>query len=283
MKNTTILAASIAILGSALHANAQSNLSYTADDLILGFRAPSAATDYLVDIGPVYNYINASGSFVVSGLGNTQQDLINVFGSGWATETDLYWSISGVSSNTGALGNGDAKSTVYASAAETSVTLDGSPHSTDWTVGNSSSKSTYAGKMTSLEQQYVRSSGGTLQVSTTNSTVGMTQPSTNNTTYPNNYASFMPGGGNSDASDSFKYFNPTVEANSATGITSTALDLWRLDGSASTGTPGTYVGTFSLNNSGALTFTKTPEPATVGMLLLGFGALAARRRRTAKA
>ena len=82
-------------------------------------------------------------------------------------------------------------------------------------------------------------------------------------TVSNNWSTYQPGGSNSNATTSFKAFNPTIE-----GLITRRLDLFRTAAAGSY----TYLGTLSINSSGVVTFT---APAT------GFTSWAASKGLTA--
>ena len=66
------------------------------------------------------------------------------------------------------------------------------------------------------------------------------------------------------------------------GPTSSVLDLWLSPNTSSTlATSNTYLGSFTLDNAGSLTFTAVPEPGTYLLLAIaGLFLLVFRRRKT---
>jgi hypothetical protein len=99
----------------------------------------------------------------------------------------------------------------------------------------------------------------------------------------NDYAQYQANGG----STSFGYFNGAL-GNFADGTSGTQLDLFRMQ-TGSSSLQGTYEGTFSINNSGTVTFsssvTPVPEPSTYGiaMALAAAVFIVIRRRNCAHA
>ena len=266
------LAFSLITLGAATVAQAvtPAPVTYSPDDLLLGFRATGgtgATQDSVIDIGQASLYRDASGPFVVLGLGDIASDLVAVFGANWYTRSDLFWSITGTP---GTLAVGaDAAKTLYATREELIAGTESDP----WKGGASGTQGTTTGKMVSFSQQFVTTLGGGANNSTSNSSVAIIQ----STSDVNSYASFMPGGNNTDATTAFKFFNPTVE-----GAAGSVLDLYRIP--VGYNIPAPSIGTFQLNSSGALTFTsKVPEPSSLGLLAAASAMLLARRRKAANA
>ena len=264
MKLTKLFALSLVALGLAStnsRAVTPTAVSYQANDLFLGFRATGgvgATKDYLVNIGQASLYKGASGAYSPS-VGNIGADLVRIYGPGWYNRSDLLWSISGTP-GTSAVGSDPAK-TLYATAAEIPAGTQSSP----WKGGSSTSQGAATGKMISLSQQFlapVGATGGTVNLSTTNSLVAIEQDVVSS----NSYASFMPGGANSDSTTAFRFFNPTVEGDFTDGAAGSVLDLYRIP--VGYGIDGTLVGTFVLDNTGKLTFTPavTAPPPTVATL-----------------
>ena len=244
----------IVLLGSfaSAHALTPVQLSYTADDLFLGFRASGgtgATQCYLVDIGQASIYRDATGN-VSPSLGNIASDLTTLFGANWYSRSDVFWSVTGTP-GASAVGS-DGVKLLYATA----VQVGGA--STAWLGGSTTAQGTAMGKMISMSQQYVATLAAVPNYSTSNSLVGLIQ----NNTDPNSYSQYATG----PSGISFGFFNPTVE-----GTVSSVLDLYRIPtGIYNQEAPS--VGSFSLNSSGVLTFAKpVPEPSSLGL----FGAASA--------
>lgn len=270
MKRKLFLSTSLLVLaGSALIAPSARavSVSYSADDLFIGFRSTSASVtnDYVLDIGQASQFKNAAAGFTLS-LGNVGADLTSIFGAGWATDPNIFWGVVGTSGN--AASGGDVSNVLYASQPENplgtratpytqkSASLQGTPRANISTFGIND----YNGK-----------------TSTANSSVGISESATG----ANSWASYNPGG------TSFSYFQG-MEGNSANGISQTALDLSRMAPST-TGTPGTDLGTFTINSSnGNISFqtaAAVPEPSTYASLAIGTAValLTVRRRKNLKA
>lgn len=274
MKKTTNLAlAAIAALGLVnppAHA-ADSTVTYATDNLLLGFRQTTgqgASEDYLVDLGPVQNF-NFNTSFTIqstgtTGYGSVGTDLSNIFGTGYYTTIDpntektaVLFSLEADSGTTGTGTGSDPKDTLY-----TTVPVGTAPF-------NRASQSLQSGGATAI--QNAGNNGYTGKTSTANSDEGIEQ----GTGDGSSYASYQPGGINTN-NDSFKYFNPSNE-----GQISDTVEFERL--ATGTGT-GMDLGTFSLDNSGDLTFTSAtavPEPATYASFFLAAASvfMIARRNR----
>jgi hypothetical protein len=224
---------------------AQTPVTYHDGDLFLGFRATGgtgATQDYLVNIGQPAQFVNASpGSSFLVNTGNLSSDLAVVFGSAWYTRIDsgtgtnaVLWSIVG-----GRLvaGGGDTANVLYAT----------NPNPTPWPR---LSNATQAGT-TSLTDALGTTYDG--NPSTVNNSKAIVQSASSG----NSYASFQPGGVNSGGI-SFQQWNPTIE-----GIPNATLTFCRIvPGSGNS----TILGTFTLANTGSITFTAAgsmPTPTSV--------------------
>lgn len=230
-------------------------VTYTADDLFLGFRASGgtgATQTYLVNIGQASKFtgIGQGSSFSVN-VGNIGADLTQIFGSNWSSRADVFWSVSGTTGLLSGVGSDPAK-TLYATKAESPAGTLAIP----WNRAVENTQGPAASKMTGLAQAFAQTAGSPNQ-STGNSSSAVIQ----NTSDVNNYASYQPGGTSQNAGPqpgiSFAYFNPSIEGNFATGVSGSALDLFRLVlGSGA----GERLGVFTLSSDGTLTFSG-PTPS----------------------
>lgn len=255
MKKLTSIAL-LAIAGFGLigtSALAQSPLTYTAGDLLLGFRASGGTgsdKDYVVNIGQLGTYTGATGAFAVSGLGNIKADLDATFGSTWSSRADVHWGVSGTNTNlpSGTVA-GEPARTLFATKAQSNP---GTLNSVRWQRGTSTTQAIPAGKMVAAANYftYVNGDGITPQTSTVNSPKGRVQ----NKTDVNSYASYMPGGTAANAGGapgiSYAYFNPTIEGAFGSG-TSSILEMYRMQPGSG---QGDLVGFFSLDGNGTLMF-----------------------------
>ena len=98
-KLTTITALALAAISlGTVAASAQVTPAAGANDLVLGFEATTAGstganTNLELDLGPASNF-TSSASF--NNLGLLGADLTSVYGSNWATRSDLIWAVAGV-------------------------------------------------------------------------------------------------------------------------------------------------------------------------------------------
>lgn len=260
---TALLAFAGFALGTG-SARAQSAVSYAEGDLLLGVRGTSATEEYVVNLGQASNYTGAASAFTVSGLGNIKTDLDAIFGVGWKTDGTVFWSVSGTTGSFNTVGSDPAKTT-YATKVQAVV---GTPNAsnTRWTRQGNTTQGTITSKMNGLVGSYSTDSGsGQPNISTANSTKAVRR----STTVTNSYSSYMPGGtvANSGPAPgiSFAQYGPTIEASFANGTANSVLELYRMRPAGGTtgvpvGTAGDYIGTFVLNDNGALTFTPAPPP-----------------------
>jgi len=251
----TLLTAAIALTGLAAFtsANAQSN-----GDAFLGFEATSgtgSSTNFVVDLGAATNLASLNL--------NLAADLTAVYGSGWASDANLYYGIIG-GAYTGLAINGDSGNTLYASIYS---------GGTSWKRGSVSSQGNIGANIGNLAGQF--------GVDVNNGQLGVAA----NSVYMNNQKTsgvYNEAGNWSSRINDDPFFG--FSANIETSI-SGSLDLYKLvPGSARQGTvglPGTLVTTIALGSNG--TISAVPEPSTY--VLFGLGALvlivAARRRNNA--
>ena len=283
-KNTNGTSAMLALACAALFAstNANATLAYNDGDLILGFRATGgtgASTDYLVNLGSDSSFLTGSSQLTLN-VGNIAADLSSIFGAGWKTRSDLFWSVSGVQKFAG---NTLPNNSMFATNAETTIGALGTQNSTAWPRVSSFGAGTPALKIQSMATKFTLGTtgaiSGTDQIESTNSAFALIQP----TSQTNSFASFMPNGINTTGASAYGYFNGTtgIEGNFGSGTAGTVLDLYSL-------TPGSgassFIGNFSINDSAQVTYTPTgvPEPTSIAILGAGAAMLGmVRRRRTA--
>ena len=252
----------------AASAKAQFSTAYSSGDLLLGFRDTDTSSSYVIDLGATSNFTGHSlwYSTTVGSYGTDLNSLFTVSGTNWATSGDVYW---------GAAAAGTDGFQLFASQAESPVgTLAVSPGRG---TGNAQSPvNTLIEAVGGDFGSYAPSANASNAVTMSNSDAA-------------SWGANMPFGSNSNSSDvAFQYFQPQFEGNSASGITSTALDLFTLNKAtgAAVGTPGTYDGTLTIGSTGTVTFAVVPEPSTVATVVLGAGLLlvaGSRRRRLGRA
>jgi hypothetical protein len=268
------IAGSLALAGSA-HALTVSN-----GDLFLGFRVTGgtgSSFDYLIDIGQASLYRDATGSFVLNNtaginIGNIGADLTSIFGANWYTRNDLYWGVVGTV-NLNPVGI-DAANTEYASKGETTF---GTPEA-PW---NRRSNSQQGSANTAIGPSGLTGSSLTGASSTANSTRAVQQ----NSGDANSWYSYVHAADGSGTSFNGSY-NSALEGSFGGGTGGSALDLFRMTTSTTAGLPGTYLGRFTTDTSGNITFTPTavvPEPSALTALAGGAALLGLMRRRSAAA
>jgi len=269
--NKLIRASLLAIAGIALFtttAPAQVAVTYNLGELFIGFRATDGVgfdQDYLINIGPAATYIGAApGSVFNLNIGNILLDLNIVFGviPDWKTRADVRWGVYGTTHN--ALDNTtgepipglDPAWTLYAGKA--AINLVQQPaHTRSGII----SQSLAAGAIETLAEWYEIA-----YTSTVNSNVGVIQST----------ATVEPYLGDFSGGAAFGRFMGS-EGDFGNGTAGTALDLFRITpgpaGGAS-GTPGEFIGRFTINDSATITFTAVPEPHTFLLFLVGAGVVA---------
>lgn len=250
---------------------------YTQGDLLLGFHQSGTTNDLVVDLGPASNYLNATGAFTISfgvipGTSTTvtdlSADLTAVFGSSWASNSQtnlVQWGIVGDTDHFANTTFGLPKNTLFLTEAETipgqgSTPLQRFKATTSGTLDANINSFQFSGT-----PSYNNSS------STVNSTVATIQP----TSQANSWDSFTPN--LSAFGTGYNIEQPLTGTFS--GPTNSVLDLYELQPNTVNGGDGLLVGNFSLNSSGSLTFTPTPEPSAFAMIGLGVLFLGVRRPR----
>ncbi len=278
---TLILTGILAAAGSSLltpTANAAA-VSYANGDLFIGFRVVTADPEnvptganssYLLNIGPAAQFREAApGSTITLNLNTVASgvalDLNSTFGPEWTTSAQVRWGVFGTTYNQAS--GGDPAWTLYAGKATVNLASQ-APH----IRGTANGQGTAAGAIDTMAIAY---GGGTYQ-STANSNFGVVQ----NNAQPSTYSSFH-------SAASFGRFQG-AEGNFGAGTAGTRLDLYRMDPSpagGATGSPGSYLGSFSINDAGTITFTAVPEPSVVALLIVSLGAFFffVRRRSTSQA
>lgn len=260
---TTAVLAAAGVVLSALPAKA---LVYSSGDIFLGIRATGGTGNtvvYLVNLGQDTQFNGVGSAFAGTSIG---ADLTALYGDGWNTRTDLYWGVFGARGTTGSV------ATLYASREATSA---GEP-SDSWAVLSSSvERGNTLSAINSARNAWVTSdsSGPTSYVPV--NLQGGIQSSTYDSGYYSQVASDPNFGSTSQWSN--------IESSFASESAGAVLDLFRVTGSANT---TGYLGYFSIDDSGFVSFTTTavPEPSTVAMLALaGIGFVILVRRRQVRA
>lgn len=263
---------------SAVSFSAKAATTYTAGDLILGFRASGgtgSTTNLLVNIG---------SSIGIRDQNTTSMPLIDIgsaltsaYGAGWDTRSDLFWGVVGTRTNQitdgDPLATGDPAQTLYVSRANTGTI--GTKTSSNLNTASSGVQQSAANNIAGLQSTFQNFTG-----TTTNSNLAAVLDTTVNTT--NNW---------STATALSTDFQIGSDIEGVLG-TSKVLDLYRIlqtaTGANPTGTArtGQWQGTVSISSAGAVNFdpvvAAVPEPSRVMLLAGGFGSLLLRRRRAVR-
>lgn len=263
--------------------------TYNPGDILLGFKTVSgtgATTNIIVNLGSATTYRDASGDIL--NIGNIGSLLSSTYGANWADSTGLFMgAITGNNSNptdnSGSVGAGvDPNSTAYLTARRNVIGTAGVANSTR--PGNNVPLD---GSVQPLIQQYENIALAFLNQDTdSNGIVEMSSATTNG------WSTYVTGTTGSD----FSTFN--IERGFAAGSMGTfgaagsienAIDLYRMPefatqpGQGEDGR-GEYLGTFTIDSAGNISFiadfTAVPEPSTaLGFGLVSMLGLALRRNR----
>lgn len=214
-------------------------------DLFLGFRTTGAiGTDisYLMDLGQMGRFRDAT---TILDLGNINNDLTLIYGSGWFNNTGLLWGAVAVAVSTPVSYNGvnDPTSTIYATKAVASV---GDTNVTAWPAKSTGALADPIGKISTMRRDYG------VSVSSYNGTSleaqSVAQPNSGAVTSWNTYVSVSP--------DFNLFQTPGIESSVGSGLG--VLSLFRMVPSS----VGSNVGYFSITAAGAISF--TPYSLTTG-------------------
>jgi hypothetical protein len=263
------------VLAAALASSvpAQAALTANTGDLYLAFRADSgtgASQDYLVNIGSFSLYTSGT-SFVVNAtkLGvpnfNLNSDLTGLFGNTWNTLRDddsfVRWGIVGTSYD----GVNNTSPILYVSRPRDAANTPSTP----WTGRPNGISTGTAGDFQQLAGYYQTDGNATA-----NNSVGTLQDASNGSSY--NHFVTLPS--NLD----FNVWS-NIEGDFANGTANSVLDLYRVN--PVNGQDADYLGSFTISDTGVLTFTAVPEPGTVALLALAgsFLLIVVRRRKSSAA
>ena len=232
--------------GAALLSQTAQAASHSDGDVFLGVRATGGIgsnKDYMINLGPASQFDPTATSVIKPALGSVGDDLKFLFGTSWATRTDVYWGVAGTTGPS-PVGSVPAK-TLYA----TNPQLTPGTQSTPW-IRNSTF--TQGGTTTLMEGMATTfdSSPSTGLVAT--NAVSQDNPSASC------WGSYQPGGANAgNANIAFGAFNPSIENTFTGGAATSFLDLYRVSPSTPTfptGTPADYLGVLVLDGNGQLSF-----------------------------
>lgn len=246
MKKTFLTAvlglAGLGLIGPVAHA---APVTYTPGDLFLGFRSSANDTSYVVNVGQASQFRSASNSGPLA-VGSIGTDL-NAFYSGefenWFDSGAVTWSISGAIRTAVA---GETLNSLYATR-ETGAQ--------PWSRRGNSAQQFATAKFEGLKDNYLVTDVGTPRDSASNP-FGVQQSDGD----INSYDSFF------TDSSSFGHFPGSTEASFAEGVDGATLSFYRMvPGSGQ----GEYLGEFSIDQLGVVTFAPVPEPGVVALLALG--------------
>lgn len=255
-----ITTAALACAASLMAVSISHGATYTAGDLLMGFRATAGqgfGTTYVVNVGQAAQYRDITTYGTVPIAGDFTADLETIYGATWYTRTDLVWGVAGTPSNTATVGSDDP-ATMYASKPQTTAGVPG----VAWTIAGLSTRTSISTLMTGMQSGYAaytvspNSSAGTIQLDTD----------------PNDWRSFMATGGDASRTTGNKDFGGFANIE---GNVTQQLSLFRLDGPTNI---GTFEGSFSVGQNG-ITF--VPEPTSSALAFIGAATLVFRRRRSA--
>ena len=257
-----LMTGAIALVGAA---SANAAMTYNAGDLILGFGSASSTYSYEIDLGS-YTKLTSSFTYQVS-----TSDLATAFGTSWTTwdGTISFGVIGAGSSSTSVIGSGATQK----AAGTTWVTDTATPN---YLRGATNQKTAATQIITVTGGQTGAGSNGaytTGVASSNDSKATLISVSSGDNSF---FTRFV---GSPNAT-----YGSTAVSSLASGQSSVSMNEYEMTGSLSSGynVPASPIGTFSLSNTGTLSYQAVPEPSTYAMLGLGgLGLLGMIRRRRA--
>ncbi len=255
-------------------------LSYSDGDLLLGIRAlggQGSTSDYLVNLGSISQYLTANTNDTIltldTEISNTTvaSDLSTLFGSNWASRSDLVFSITGTKFSAGlTLPN----RTMFASRASTP----GAHTSLPWDQGSVNTYNPVVGRLQAEGIRFGQGTdiNGTQNPQTESGAFSLIQA----TAGSNSHASYQPGGTatNAPGNIAYGYFADPLGVENAIN---SANDLYVMRPS----TAPEVIGQFTIAPNATVTFTPdgVPEPSTFTAIAGGVALLGVlRRRKTAR-
>ena len=275
-KLTTAVAAlaAAAVLGTS--AQAQVFTAYSSGDALLGFEQAGNASDYVVDLGSVSQFITATAPVTLQ-LSTT--DLSAVFGSTWASNSQtnlVQWGVVANDQGQTISKNTDGNSIWYTKGETTSGTQTTAP-----IRGTASALANVSNAIQNLD---TGNGGYDSELSTANANNAIVTAASAG----NSWSSFKPGV--ADGQVAFGIGTDIEQAaTGATGPTNSVLDLYEVDTKTGSNQPATFLGAFDLSSTGLLTFDPAsakavPEPSAYALgitALVLFGVL--KRRKSIQA
>jgi len=272
-KLATALTALAAVAVLTTSAQAQVFPNYNSGDVFIGFEQSGAANDYIADIGSVSQFIGDASPVTIQ-LSTT--DLTAAFGSSWASNsnstTNVQWGLVANDQSDSIASDTDGSSIWYTKGETVVGTKSAAP-----IRGTSSALNAISNKIQALE---TATTGGYTDYETTADTSnGVIESST----AANSWTSFKPGtySGNTAFNIGSEIEQPS--SGNDTGPTDSALDFYEVDTRTASNQPATLLGTFSLSNSGLLTFNPAavPEPSSYALGLTALVIFFVLKRRKA--
>ncbi len=294
MKKTLSILLLLACAASAAHA--QSAVTATFSDIILGFSATNSANgagsdkNLEINLGNVGHYYNLPANTTLN-LGNLRADLESVYDLVWNSRDDLTWelvgttgSATGTTLNTATGSVSIAAKTVWGGKAETTAGVQTTSYNRATTFTQQNAANTIATLYTGAVGSFVPLTG------TRSSTVNDSRATVIDNTLAGSWSNKE--GTNSSA---FGFFSKTL-FEASTNFTTIAgsfavIDLFELQPGSGA---GVYRGSFALNSDGLLQFSNNaatfalsavPEPSAYAVLLgaRALGGAALRRRKVVPA
>lgn len=277
------LVAAAALAAPSAFATTVTLTDQSSGDLFLGFRQSGQSNDLEVDIGSIAKYTPTAlggtwngitfniGFGVIPGTStpvtNLSADLSAVFGGSWATntgdQTGVRWAVVGNQSlSTSPLTTNPGKNTVFLTQAETTLGQQSTAP-----ASNAVNFSAASGGVKNIEG----SLGYSGRQSTVNSSVALSESSAASNT---NGWNTQIGGITSGSGFGSGLAIEQALSGSLAGPVGSELDLYLISNTGTGGisNAGQYLGSFSLDSSGDLTYSNVnavPEPGST--VLVGFG------------
>ena len=270
-KLTSALAALAAVAALSTSAHAQVYASYSSGDLLLGFEQNGNASDYVVDIGQVSQFIGDSSPLTFQ---LSTSDLSTVFTSNWASNSQtnlVQWGLVGNDQGQNIASDTDGNSIWYTKGETVAGT-----HTTAPIRGTGSALGNISNQIQNLDT----GSGGFFNTQTTSDT---TNAIIQSSSAANSWSSFHPGTYSGGTAFGIGSEIEQPSSGSDTGPTDSVLDLYEVDTKTASNQPAALLGTFSLASDGVLTFDPeaVPEPSAYALGITALVLFAVLKRRKA--
>jgi hypothetical protein len=261
----------VALVSLGFSASPARALTYVQGDMLLGFYATGgegSSTSVVLNIGQASLYRDHAGAPFNLSIGSIQTDLVNAFGADWKSRGDVLWGVYG--GNWNAAVGSDSLYTLYGVRERSTADIQAQAYN----LGSAATQSQPSTKIKDFGEAYA------LTGTASGLTTGVNPFASIQSSFADNdFAEYQTNNGGT----SFGYFQAAL-GDFTNGTSGSVLDLFRMQ-TGSSSSKGTYEGSFTISDSGIVTFgvVAVPEPTTISFVLLAGGMLVVFALRRGKA